>query len=62
MLWALVITVCLSHENTVECRGWRVEPFVTKYECQRERNRLLSELEETDHQYLHLHCERGHYS
>lgn len=62
MLWALAITICLAHEDDVKCRTWRQEPFVTKYECQTERRRMLDALEGMEAHHVHMKCERGHYS
>lgn len=62
MLWGLVIIVCLAHDGEVECGEWRAEPFKTKYLCQKELDRWQTELKKTEHQYIYMRCERGHYS
>ena len=62
MLWGLAIVICLAHEGQVECAEWRAEPFKTKYECQQAKARIEYELTGFDIHYLHMKCERGHYS
>lgn len=62
MMFALIVTICLSDGVYVECKQYRAEPFDTWYLCRRERARIEAELKDTEHEYMHFKCVGGKYS
>ena len=62
MMFALIITICLSDGAYVECKEYRAEPFDSWYLCKQELTRIEAELKNTKHEYMRLKCVGGKYS